>query len=112
LNGNPSKKQLDWHEWLRECGCVVCGDYNPAIHHIKGSKMKLKGCVKPGEWFVIPLCYKHHQGVYGIHTDKTFFNINFGYEKHLWGNLMYEYTSTHDTRNLPLKDFIIIRERG
>lgn len=112
MNGNPNKKQKDFHEWLREQGCVVCDDDNPAIHHIKGSKMKLKGCVKPGEWFVIPLCYKHHQGVYGIHTDKTFFHTNFGTEKQLWSSSIYKYIRAHNVSKLPLNDFIAIKDRG
>ena len=64
MNGNPSKAQRDWHQWLREDGCTVQGgmsDNRLSIHHIKGSKMKLKGVPKAGEWYVLCLSYWWHQ---------------------------------------------------
>ena len=107
MNGNPSKDQKYWHEFLRECGCIVCGAYNPAIHHIKGSKMKLKGCVKPGEWFVLPLCYEHHQGVSGVHARKSNYN-----QKDLWVSAILFYQKKYNKIPTSNKEYQIILERG
>ena len=64
MNGNPTQKQKDWHNWLRDNGCSISGHFNDgrlSVHHIGGSKMKLKGVKKPGEWYCICLSYWHHQ---------------------------------------------------
>ena len=107
MNGNPSKKQRDWHEWLRDYRCITCCDYNPSIHHIKGSKMKLKGCVKPGEWYVIPLCYKHHQGPEGVHLSKKYYD-----EKQLWTWAVAAYECEHDEKPMSEEEYQIILDRG
>ena len=72
MNGNPTAAQKRFHEWCREQKCLICGD-EAAIHHIGGSKMKIKGVNKPGEWYVLPLCYNHHQGDCGVHRNKREF---------------------------------------
>lgn len=90
MNGNPNKEQKDWHNWLRDRGCFICFAY-PSIHHVKGSKLKLKGIIKPGEWFCLPLCYLHHQGRLGVHTDKRRFRALFGTEKEIFSVLVDQY---------------------
>lgn len=112
MNGNPTAAQKRFHEWCRENGCIECFDKNPSIHHIKGSKMKLKGCVKPGEWFVIPLCYKHHQGPRGIHASKKAFEYLYGTEKELWDDIIAIYEEEHGHKPMSEEEYQIILERG
>lgn len=107
MNGNPSKKQQEFHNYQRACGCIVCGDYNPAIHHIIGSKMKLKGCVKPGEWFVLPLCYAHHQGPDGVHAKKKNYD-----QKLLWKLAVRRYQNQFYSLPMSEEEYQIILERG
>ena len=97
MNSNPSAKQKRFHNWCREHGCMVCRE-ETAIHHIKGSKMKLKGCVKPGEYYILPLCYYHHQGLGGVHTDKRLFVSRHGTEKDLWRDLIDIYEKQYDEK--------------
>jgi len=65
MNSNPTKAQTDWHQWLLDYGCSVGGGMGGplALHHIGGSKMKIKGLnkEKPGEWYCICLSYWWHQ---------------------------------------------------
>jgi hypothetical protein len=64
MNGNPTAKQKDWHSWLVSHGCAISGHLNDgrlSLHHIVGSKMKLKGVKSQGEWYCICLSYWHHQ---------------------------------------------------
>ena len=107
MNGNPNKKQRDWHEWLRDFGCTECLGYQAAIHHIIGSKMKLKGCVKPGEWYVIPLCYEHHQGPEGVHLSKKYYD-----EKKMWVHLVGIYESENAEKPMSEEEYQIILDRG
>ena len=111
MNGNPNSRQKDWHNWLRDHGCFICYSY-PSIHHIKGSKMKLKGFVKPGEDYVIPLCYEHHQGSSGIHTSKKLFVDNFGTEKEMFRTLVDQHEE--DNGEMPMDEltFNAIVERA
>ena len=109
--GNPSKAQKDWHEWLRNCGCFICSD-DAAIHHIKGSKMKLKGFIKPGEWYVLPLCYNHHQGDEGVHTNKRNFEKRHGTEKEMFERAVETYEIENRAYPMSEEDFNAIMERA
>lgn len=60
-----TKAQTDWHNWLRDQGCVICK--KPAeIHHCAGSTAK-HNKIHIGHWWCIPLCTEHHRGKFGIH---------------------------------------------
>lgn len=96
MNGNPTKAQKDFHQWCRDRGCIIGGQSNPAIHHIKGSGMNLKGVDKPGEWFVIPVSFWWHDLNSGnpnaIHKNRAQFVKALSMtEKDWWITLMQEY---------------------
>lgn len=57
-------------------GCIVCGD--PAnVHHIReGQGMGLRA----PHFLTVPLCYFHHQGEGGIHTQPKIFEMQNGSE--------------------------------
>ena len=57
-------------EALRRYGehCYICGRPHPEMHHIKE---KGYGTGGRGKWRnLIPLCYEHHRGTYGVHGSK------------------------------------------
>ncbi|MGB1303988.1 hypothetical protein [Pseudoalteromonas marina] len=113
MNGNPTKKQKDFHDWCREQGCIISGDI-PVIHHIKGSKMKLKGCDKPGEWYVIPLADKYHSpySKNSVHENKKQFERDWMTEKQLWIELMKKYERQFNELPLSFNEYQIIKERA
>ena len=59
----------DWHEWLREQGCVItgyCGE-GVQLHHCHGGSISDLGFVrgrgqKTSNWLAIPLYYTYHVG--------------------------------------------------
>jgi hypothetical protein len=61
MNGTPiNKKELAYHDELRQLGCVVCmltqGIYTPPeIHHVLDTGRR------QDHWKVLPLCMKHHR---------------------------------------------------
>lgn len=112
MNGQPNARQKRFHEWCREQGCIITGAPNPSIHHIKGSRMKLKGCKNPGEDYVLPLCYDYHQGVNGVHTNKRKFVEKFGTEKTLWLELVNRYTEQFGKLPLPASTYNAILDRA
>lgn len=112
MNGNPTAEQARFHDWCRVYGCIVSGSPHPAIHHIKGSKMKLKHCTKPGEWYVLPLHYNYHQGRHGVHTNKRRFEELYGTEKEKWVKLMEMYHWEHGKYPMSNVEFEIIKARA
>lgn len=112
MNGQPTASQKRFHQWCRDNGCRICGDENPAIHHIKGSKMKLKGCVKPGEWFILPLCHHHHQSEYGIHANKKQFAETYGTQKWMWSRIVTLYKHEFGEKPMTEEEYLIILERA
>jgi hypothetical protein len=116
MNGNPTTKQNKFHEWCRNRVCVINGTPNPALHHIKGGKMKLKGVVKAGEWYVLPVSYWWHQdgnNPNAIHVNRSNFvkTLNMT-EKDYWLELMIDYH--HEFGNFPMsqEEYIIIKDRA
>lgn len=73
----PTAGQKRWHTWLAEQGCACCGAA-ANIHHCVGSTGK-HNKVHIGQDFVIPLCYDHHQGPGGIHSDARQLALDWGY---------------------------------
>ena len=47
--------------------CVLCGSKPVEVHHCISGRY---GSRKVSDFDTIPLCYDHHRGVNGIHTDK------------------------------------------
>ena len=90
----PNAKQKRWLTSIVRNGCMVCGE--PAsVHHCVGTKGKHNKIAIGHEW-IVPLCYEHHQGPYGIHFDLTKLQSMDGYaglsrreiEKKLFANLV------------------------
>ncbi len=68
----PRAAEKRYHAWLRDQGCAICGQ-PAALHHAIGSTGK-HNKVHIGQWWVINLCYDHHQGPGGIHHDLSAFS--------------------------------------
>jgi len=116
MNGKPTAAQKRFHQWCREFGCIITFRSNPAIHHIKGSKMNLKGCNNPGEWYVIPLSYWWHQDGLNnaaIHINKTLFQFETeGTEKNHWIKLIQHYEDEHNKKPMSEEEYKIIVDRA
>lgn len=85
------------------------------IHHIKGSKMKLKGCRNPGEWYIIPLCDYHHSpySKNSVHENKRFFEGVWGQQKKLWQIIVERYQDEHDgEKPMSEEEYQIIKDRA
>lgn len=67
----PTAQEKRWHDWLRDKGCAACGAPT-AIHHAIGSTGR-HNKIHIGQWWVNNLCYEHHQGQGGIHSDLSAF---------------------------------------
>lgn len=118
MNGGPTSEQRLFHEWCRQYGCILTGDEYPEIHHIAGAKMNLKGCHKPGEWYVIPLSYHWHRNPknkYSLAAEngkRPFTRYWMMTEKDIWEKLIKEYELQYGFK--PMEDHIYnaIVERG
>lgn len=117
MNGKPNKKQQDFHDWARSLGCFVQKGYEPvAIHHIKGSKMKLKGVKGAGEWYVLPVSYFWHQSGENdaaIHINRkrfeSFWEMS---EKDFWICLIDDYESQFNRKPMTEEEYQIIVDRA
>jgi len=112
MNGNPTKKQQDFHKWSRSQPCLCCQNSVVEIHHIKGSKMRLKGCVKPGEWYILPLCFECHRGSSGVHANKRVFELYYAPQKELWQAHIDAYSFHHGNRPMCYDVYQTIIDRG
>ena len=119
MNGNPTKAQQDWQKWLRDQGCAVQGALNDgrlSIHHIGGSKMKLKGVKKPGEWYCICLSYYWHQdgnNPEARHVNKKGFERGSGKtEKLHWLAAVGLYKAMFGNYPMTDEEYEIIKERA
>ena len=113
MNGSPTAAQKRFHDWCRAYGCIVSWNRCDAIHHIKGSRMKLKGCKNPGEWYILPLMYEYHQGCLGVHTNKRGFEeATLGTEKEHWVRLIEAYEFEHGSKPMSEEEYQIIFERA
>ena len=75
--------------------------------------MRLKSVVGyAGEWFCLPLCFDHHQGEHGIHTDKQRFEELYGTEKELWNTFILQYQEEAGFKPMSAIEHEIIMERG
>ncbi len=48
--------------------CVICGYWPVSVHHVISGRFSQR---KAPDTQTIPLCWNHHQGPEGIHTDKA-----------------------------------------
>ena len=69
---------------LREIGCIVCRLYlgvhtHPSIHHMRPMGKQNVDEVND----VLPLCYHHHQGAIGFHSERSLFESEFGTQEEL-----------------------------
>ena len=118
MNGNPNKSQRDFHQWARELGCITGAGQGPiAIHHIKGSRMKLKGVEGfAGEWLILPLSYFWHQdgdNKAARHVSKKQFVEFWGLtEKEFWLILMIRFKNKFGVYPMPEHEYQIIKDRG
>ena len=117
MNGNPTDSQKRFHQWcVEEVGCVVNKGDDASLHHIKGSKLKLKGCKKPGEWYVLPLSYWWHQdgnNKAARHINKKLFELESGAtEKMHWIELMHLYAEINGCLPMVEEEYYIILNRA
>jgi len=115
MNGNPTAEQSRFQEWCRGLGCFVSPRPCDSIHHIKGSKMKLKGVKNPGEWYVLPLSFYWHQdgkNRAAVHVNKTAFTQIHGSQKSLWIKLMGYYKQSFGRYPMPDHEYQIYLERA
>jgi len=62
-NPRPNKAQSDYHNYVRNIGCLVCGR-DASIHHcISDGNQR----ISKSHWHITPLCPEHHQGPLGYH---------------------------------------------
>ena len=55
--------------------CVVCDAWPVEVHHCISGRY---GSRKASDFDTIPLCYAHHRGPFGIHTDKAQWEADYG----------------------------------
>ena len=55
--------------------CVICGSRPVEVHHCISGRY---GSRKVSDFDTIPLCYDHHRGALGIHTDKSAWEAEHG----------------------------------
>lgn len=114
MNGSPTVRQKHWHSWLIEQGC--CLGFGPAsLHHIKGSKAKLKGVDKFGEWYVLPLSYWAHQdgkNKAARHVNKSEFEKLYGKEKDLWIKMVEQYEAEFGEKPVSENEYQVILSRA
>lgn len=55
--------------------CICCGYWPVEVHHVISDRY---GQRKAADTETIPLCYNHHRGPDGIHTDKARWEATFG----------------------------------
>ena len=117
MNGNPTAAQKRFHEWARNSHwCIVGLGYVDSIHHIKGSKMKLKGVRKAGEWFILPLSYWWHQdgnNPAALHVNrKEFERVTGRTEKEHWTRLINIYSCDFGHKPMSEEEYQIILDRA
>ncbi len=72
----PSKAQGKRHmEAVAKLPCVICGTRPVHVHHVISGRYSQR---KAWDTQVIPLCWNHHQGPDGIHTDKRAWEERYG----------------------------------
>ncbi len=55
--------------------CVICHSFPVEVHHCISDRYSQR---KASDLETIPLCFDHHRGVNGIHTDKAAWEARHG----------------------------------
>jgi len=117
MNGNPTKKQKDFHNWIVEQSqCMVSDETLPELHHIAGAKAKLKGVKGFGGWYCIGLSFWWHrsgENKFARHSNKKAFEIKVdATEKELWHMLMREYFDQYECYPMSEEEYEIMEARA
>ena len=80
----PNKKTRKHNQDLEEIGCIVCRIHygvrsDPCIHHIRNIGLGMGQKSREA----IPLCWEHHQGKEGIHTNTKKWEAKYGTQEQL-----------------------------
>jgi hypothetical protein len=75
--GKPKKTSAGRAHMARVASlpCVCCGYWPVAVHHCCSGRF---GTDKASDFDTIPLCFNHHQGPEGIHTQKETWEATYG----------------------------------
>lgn len=65
-NGTAAGKR--YLDAVRQLPCCICGAWPSSAHHVICGRYSQS---KSSDFDAIPLCYQHHQGERGIHTDQA-----------------------------------------
>lgn len=70
---SPTAAERKYMGMVASMSCACCGQPGPSnVHHIReGQGMSQRA----SNWLTIPLCYDCHQGVNGVHGDKSMMRI-------------------------------------
>lgn len=66
VNGTAAGKR--YMDRVRDLPCCICGAWPSSAHHVIVGRFSQS---KASDMDTIPLCYQHHQGAGGIHTNQT-----------------------------------------
>lgn len=67
----PAKAKR-WMAWVARQRCANCTGIGVHVHHCAGATAR-HNKVAIGDWWLLPLCPKCHQGDHGIHGDRMRF---------------------------------------
>jgi hypothetical protein len=75
--GNPKKTPAGKAHMAKvaKFPCVICGARPVEVHHVISGRYSQR---KASDLDTIPLCWNHHQGPEGIHTDKALWEAKHG----------------------------------
>lgn len=68
-------KDFDHMEYVASQPCVICGYWPVEVHHCISNRFSQ---ARAPDDMTIPLCYNHHRGDAGIHTNKALWEQLYG----------------------------------
>ena len=75
----PSKAEGRAHmAKVAKCPCVICHSWPVEVHHCISERFSQR---KAWDTETIPLCFNHHRGPDGIHTNKRAWEETYGLDK-------------------------------
>jgi|TARA_R100000278_G_scaffold123276_1_gene112614 hypothetical protein len=80
----PNKKTREYYQRLVSLGCIVCRlqygvHSDPCIHHVRTKGLGMGQKSKDA----LPLCWEHHQGRDGVHTNTKKWEEKYGTQEEL-----------------------------
>jgi hypothetical protein len=73
LAKEPKIESKKYREWVASLPCIDCGIEDDTIiaHHLRGRCSPLSGSAarKANDYFVMPLCYKHHMDLHNGNAE-------------------------------------------